>query len=75
MGAYLAPGRGRASSFIPRPHLPSHIRYRIDEKKVNKWYPKYDPTDGRSPVPGVGLMEYMLRRNEYLAQVCVSACV
>ncbi|KAJ1476404.1 hypothetical protein T484DRAFT_3107545 [Baffinella frigidus] len=43
--------------------------WRIDEKKPNKWYPNYDPTDGRSPVPGVGLLEYMCRRNNYLAQV------
>ena len=44
-------------------------RYRIDEKKVNKWYPKYDPTDGRSPVPGVGLMNYILQCIEMQSHV------
>jgi len=36
----------------------------IDESKPNRWYPDYDHTDMRSPVPGLDLIEYFRKRVE-----------
>jgi hypothetical protein len=35
-----------------------------DKTKKNRWFPKIDLKDGRSPVPGISLVEYILRRCE-----------
>ena len=36
-----------------------------DPSIPNQWLPEYDHTDGRSPIPGMSLFEYVKRREEY----------
>ncbi|EKX50240.1 hypothetical protein GUITHDRAFT_104054 [Guillardia theta CCMP2712] len=40
-------------------------KYVEDPNKKNRWFPTYDNNDGRSPVPGLSLTEYLILKSSY----------